>query len=1382
MAKMRRVIRKLKTAGSGTFDEQLWPIYVALAVLAAYVVGIILSVPLLRFSNIEPMHNTATWLGFWLVTVGVVVWAVWQTRGRRVHRGVLLSLLLSLIINLNLLVVMTYFDIFHPPWLHEAEVAAPAEPRELVTEAVYQDYQTDPDTERPKQDFEKPLESESAEADEPEITREETTPEETETKPQEEPIPEPEKVVDPKTLTRRESPDSAPRRADEQSKLSRQLAKAQPRPVEPIAVPETEVEPQETPARIQANSTPLETKRASQVEVRRQLVHDEPATTTPQQQVKIARRETEVAPTPESTAIPTMRRQMATPKMVPRTRAETADASAVAQRTQPDAIRPSNTSADKRATAAPEMARQATEPTPAVSANVTQAVTTRQEAAEKAPTLAQTSDSVPNRRSATTLAPSADTTAARIPSTSAPTRPVDSTLAPSASSVARQATAGPATRQASNAAEIATRSPTARVATASPRRAEASAVPTLTPAAPAGESPSRAERSASIAASPTAVAQPAAVEAPRSTRDPVAQPARLALSKSVGGIAGIGQSPNLDRGLPAAPSPARVASASARRARATQRSDSGPAISPSNPAQLSRSRAGAALPSASFRADVAEGGQVAGTRVPTELTASASAALTRARSNAAEGAATAARGATDVDLGPTRIVSSNGRSRRAAGGGQLTLNFETQAQNIARNRSGGAPTASIVARAEAAAPEAPDGTSGGHPIETQLNIDATAATRTVSGGEVAVSGGPTSAELTGPTATAGSAQRVGAAELARAETIEASLATLRAGGGTEAPARAESGRRFVANLKAETVTVAGAPRSGGAADGVPLEAQGTEPVRAAAGILAAATGDPAGAIAGPTAVDAPRVRQIGSTLGRRRTSPATEDGPAVDQLAVAGGPMRKARDIQLQTGVAVEASTDAPTGPSSPTSQPDVEQLVGGLDSGSITRRTTGALPVLTDGVDGPGGLGDTLTPEAGLMSRRAQSESEHVSLSLARFVSRSTPGARLNLNSNAVVAAVGFRSRAERKGPDDGGGVGRPSAKTEEAIERGLVFLARHQSPDGSWSLNNFGAGRPGYEAEQASIHSDTAATGLALLTFLGAGYHHRDDRYEEIVATGIDYLLKNQKADGDLYVAIDPTSNQSAHLYSHAIATIALCEAYGMTQDVELREAAQKAIDFAVKAQHPERGGWRYVPGRGSDTSVTGWMMMALKSGELANLDVPAGPYKKITQWMDVSQASGRSQHLYRYNPFAPDTDTQRHGRKVSMTMTSVGLLMRLYGGWNRDDELMVRGADYLLEHLPEIGTTRAPKRDTYYWYYATQVMFHMKGKYWEAWNRRLHPMLVASQVKQGPMAGSWDPRGPVPDLWGPHGGRIYVTALNLLSMEVFYRHLPIYEDTAR
>ncbi len=378
--------------------------------------------------------------------------------------------------------------------------------------------------------------------------------------------------------------------------------------------------------------------------------------------------------------------------------------------------------------------------------------------------------------------------------------------------------------------------------------------------------------------------------------------------------------------------------------------------------------------------------------------------------------------------------------------------------------------------------------------------------------------------------------------------------------------------------------------------------------------------------------------------------------------------------------------------------------------------------------------------------------------------------------NAPAVPIPVpAFQQRMARNdGSSDVAELGELGPATEAAIERGLEFLAKHQRSDGSWHLEDFG--------DLPRLRSHTAATALSLLAFQGAGYSHRQYHYAPVCKSALEFLLANQQSNGDLYIPMDETSNANARFYSHSIASLALCEAFGMTQDESLREPAQRAVEFMLKTQDPVGGGWRYQPGIESDTSVSGWYMMALKSAELSGLKVPKTTFDRIRGWLDRAQASPQERHLYRYNPLATDSPVTRHGRIPNPTMTGVGLLMRLYLGWRRDTSEMARGADYLLQHLPAEGTSLDPKRDTYYWYYATQVMFHMGGERWKRWNGALYPLLIRSQQLEGEQHGSWNPAGPVPDRWGPFAGRLYVTTLNLLSLEVYYRHLPIYEDSAR
>lgn len=444
----------------------------------------------------------------------------------------------------------------------------------------------------------------------------------------------------------------------------------------------------------------------------------------------------------------------------------------------------------------------------------------------------------------------------------------------------------------------------------------------------------------------------------------------------------------------------------------------------------------------------------------------------------------------------------------------------------------------------------------------------------------------------------------------------------------------------------------------------------------------------------------------------------------------------------------------------------------GEATSPALSEMVAGGPPLEVLADEGPAGLANRISPVAGVVPMADEPRVASLELSQDPRPRREIGGPATPAGEQ-IAAVESFSRRVLRT---QGGAAPAPAGKvgpaTEEAIERGLAYLAGLQNQDGSWSLQGHG--------EPVILQSDTAATGLCLLAFQGAGYTHRQHQYADTVSRGLQFLVDHQRTNGDLFRPENQVSNQNVALYSHGIAALALCEAYGMTQDPELREEAQLALRYIAETQHRQRGGWRYTPQISSDTSVSGWMMMALKSGELAGLQVPEDTYDGIDRWLGLAQSPDRPDR-YRYNPFAPDTPTQRHGRVPTPTMTAVGMLMRMYSGWRRDREEMQSAAEYLLDFPPQIGTPRSPQRDTYYWYYATQVMFHMGGDYWDRWNRALNPLLLQSQVREGPDAGSWDPANPVPDRWSPHAGRLYVTAMNLLNLEVFYRHLPIYEETA-
>jgi hypothetical protein len=331
-------------------------------------------------------------------------------------------------------------------------------------------------------------------------------------------------------------------------------------------------------------------------------------------------------------------------------------------------------------------------------------------------------------------------------------------------------------------------------------------------------------------------------------------------------------------------------------------------------------------------------------------------------------------------------------------------------------------------------------------------------------------------------------------------------------------------------------------------------------------------------------------------------------------------------------------------------------------------------------------------------------------------------------------------------------------SSYTEVAVARGLKFLARHQQRDGSWSFRRFNKMEGCDETCNGEGHSDSdvAATALALLPFMGAGQTHLEGQYTREVLDGLNYLCAQQQEDGDL------RGRGDGRMYAHGMASIALCEAFALTGDEQLRAPAQQAIDFIVAAQH-RAGGWRYEPREAGDTSVVGWQLMALKSGQMAHLHVPAQTFERCGLYLDRAQVD-KVGARYGYQP----------GHRDTPAMTAESLLCRQYLGWPKDHPGLKTGVDSLLaDHLPD-----ADRPNIYYWYYATQVMHHFGGSHWETWNEQMRKVLVESQETQGHAAGSWAPRGRGNDGgFADRGGRIYMTALVLCTLEVYYRHLPLY-----
>jgi hypothetical protein len=334
-------------------------------------------------------------------------------------------------------------------------------------------------------------------------------------------------------------------------------------------------------------------------------------------------------------------------------------------------------------------------------------------------------------------------------------------------------------------------------------------------------------------------------------------------------------------------------------------------------------------------------------------------------------------------------------------------------------------------------------------------------------------------------------------------------------------------------------------------------------------------------------------------------------------------------------------------------------------------------------------------------------------------------------------------------------------TAQSEKAVAMALHWLSEHQNYDGSWSYNHARSPKcHGTCSEPGFCPGKIAATAMALLPFLGTGQTHKEGQYRRTIDQGLKFLVRSMEVDGKLGSLYEV----GGQMYGHGLAAIVLCEAYGMTHDPQLQTAAQSAVNFIVEAQDPLGGGWRYLPRQPGDTSVVGWQLMALKSAQMAYLRVPPNTMRKADYFLDHVQSDRGATYGY----------TGPEMRRPATT--AIGLLSRMYLGWKREMEPLQRGVQIISTLGPSTNTT-ANKNNMYYNYYATQLMHHWGGYPWQRWNEVMREYLIKSQATRGHETGSWFLDGA--DHGISQGGRLYCTAMAAMTLEVYYRYMPLYRD---
>jgi len=375
----------------------------------------------------------------------------------------------------------------------------------------------------------------------------------------------------------------------------------------------------------------------------------------------------------------------------------------------------------------------------------------------------------------------------------------------------------------------------------------------------------------------------------------------------------------------------------------------------------------------------------------------------------------------------------------------------------------------------------------------------------------------------------------------------------------------------------------------------------------------------------------------------------------------------------------------------------------------------------------------------------------------------------------------------ARRKHLQEFGG----NVDTENAVEAGLIWIAQHQQPDGSWDRFEFGRLCPpnsrcgGKSILRTRPSLDAGMTGLCLLAFLGAGYTDRIGPHQRTVAAAVNALLAMQEPHGGF------SADDAMAGYNDSVATLALAEYLSMTRDERIPPVLHAAIARIMSAQQ-EQGGWDYGPrpdsGR-NDTSITAWAVQALVACRAAGIEFPSRPLVRAALHFDrATQEDGRTWYADAGTGFMIDDQKNEPAYRFGSAMTAAALACEQLLGWSPDSPMIARQRALLLAERPSAAALMSRKtpnfHDHYYWYYGTIGLFQTGREPWQRWNSSLRDAMLPLQMRDKTAAGkqkhgfgSWAPYGEGWGRWGRMGGRVYSTAISVLTLEIYYRHAPAY-----
>ncbi|HEU4395294.1 MAG TPA: SUMF1/EgtB/PvdO family nonheme iron enzyme, partial [Planctomycetota bacterium] len=296
---------------------------------------------------------------------------------------------------------------------------------------------------------------------------------------------------------------------------------------------------------------------------------------------------------------------------------------------------------------------------------------------------------------------------------------------------------------------------------------------------------------------------------------------------------------------------------------------------------------------------------------------------------------------------------------------------------------------------------------------------------------------------------------------------------------------------------------------------------------------------------------------------------------------------------------------------------------------------------------------------------------------------------------------------------------------------------------------------------------------TGLAALALLEARAVEGAPPSMEPAWRALEWLMSVQDKSGGYGGEI-----RGHDVYNHSIATLALIEGYRATGDPWLRHSAARGVDLIVQAQNPFLG-WRYgIRPKDNDTSVTVWMVRALAAARDAGIPVPSSAFVGARNWLDkvTERDWGRAGYTAAGNgPARPEALMDKFPADKSESLTAAAVHTRLLCGQAPSDDAVLKGVRLIVKTPPHYDEA-AGTIDYYYWHYGTLALQGVGGVDWQRWNETIRRILVQEQrnAADDDRFGSWDAVDP----WAKDGGRVYSTALNVLTLTAPFRAGPFRE----